>query len=140
MWVRIKCYIPLTSDIIRVNVQMNFRIWILINTNQPIRSLRVWYGIGNARKALTLNFFTDGSRFNLSWHLSFTVATMTWLTVTEYLCHKWPRICSVCLYHYPILSSFLTYHRVCNKSNTTGVHSGAGTANPSGAPELTPGF
>ena len=21
----------------------------------------------------------------------FTVATMTWLTVTEYLCHKWPR-------------------------------------------------
>ena len=22
------------------------------------------------------------------------VATMTWLTVMEYLCHKWPRICS----------------------------------------------
>jgi hypothetical protein len=27
---------------------------------------------------------------------SFTVATMTWLTVMEYLCHKWPRICSTC--------------------------------------------
>ena len=30
---------------------------------------------------------------------SFMVATMTWLTVTEYLCHKWPRICSVCRNH-----------------------------------------
>jgi hypothetical protein len=27
---------------------------------------------------------------------SFTVATMTWLTVMEYLCHKWPRICYTC--------------------------------------------
>ena len=24
------------------------------------------------------------------------VATMTWLTVMEYPCHKWPRICSTC--------------------------------------------
>jgi hypothetical protein len=24
-----------------------------------------------------------------------TVATMTWLTVMEYLCQKWPRICSI---------------------------------------------
>ena len=29
----------------------------------------------------------------------FMVATMTWLTVTEYLCHKWPRKCSVCHNH-----------------------------------------
>ena len=34
-----------------------------------------------------------------------------------------------------ILSSFMTYHRVCNWINTTGVSSGAGTAYPSGAPE-----
>ena len=35
----------------------------------------------------------------LSWshHFkSFTVYTMTCLTLTEYRCHKWPRICSVC--------------------------------------------
>jgi hypothetical protein len=127
IWVRIKCYISLTYDIIHLKVQINFRIWILINTNRPIRSLRVWCDIENARKALTLKSFTDGSRFHLSWHLSFTVATMTCLTVTEYLCHKWQRICSVCRYHYPVLSSFMTYHRVCNKSNTTGVNSGAGT-------------
>jgi len=39
---------------------------------------------------------------------------VTWLTVREYLCHKWPRICSTCHKHFPVLSSFMTYHRVCN--------------------------
>jgi hypothetical protein len=42
---------------------------------------------------------------------SFTVATMTWLTDMGYLCHKWPRICSTCREHFPVLSSFMTYHR-----------------------------
>ena len=32
---------------------------------------------------------------------SFTVTTMTWLTVVEYLCHKWPRICSTYRKHFP---------------------------------------
>jgi hypothetical protein len=36
---------------------------------------------------------------------------MTWLTAMEYLCHKWPRICSTCRKHFPVLSSFMTYHR-----------------------------
>jgi hypothetical protein len=45
---------------------------------------------------------------------SFMVATMTWLTVMEDLCHKWPRICSICHKHVTVLSSFMTYHRVCN--------------------------
>jgi hypothetical protein len=38
----------------------------------------------------------------LSWSYhfkSFMVATMTWLTVMEYLCHKWLQICSVCRNH-----------------------------------------
>ena len=30
---------------------------------------------------------------------------MTWLTVIEYLCHKWPRICSTCRKHFPVHSS-----------------------------------
>ena len=38
------------------------------------------------------------------------------------------------------LSSFMIYHRVCNKINTTGVTSGAGTAYPSGEHEFIPGF
>ena len=64
---------------------------------------------------------------------------MTWLTVMEYLCHKLPWICSTCK-HFPVLSSFMTYHRVCNQINATDVTNGAGTAYPSGAPGFTPGF
>ena len=68
------------------------------------------------------------------------VATVTWLTAMEYLCHKWPRICSVCRNHSPVLSSFMISHRVCNKSNSTGATCGAGTAYPSGAHDFIPGF
>ena len=39
-----------------------------------------------------------------------------------------------------IFSLLMTYHRVCNWSNTTDITSGSGTAYPSGAPEFTPGF
>jgi hypothetical protein len=56
---------------------------------------------------------------------------MTWLTVTEYLCHKWPRICSVCRNHNPVLSSFMTYQQVCNKSKTTRATCDAGTTHSS---------
>ena len=42
--------------------------------------------------------------------------------------------------HNPILSSFLTYHWECNKSNTAGAASGAGTIYPSRAFDLTPSF
>jgi hypothetical protein len=51
----------------------------------------------------------------LSWsHLLeiFTVATMTWLTVMEYLCHKGQRIYFTCRKHFPILSSFMIYQQV----------------------------
>ena len=49
----------------------------------------------------------------LSWShrvVSFTVAIMTWLTVIEYMCHKWSRICSTCRKHSLVLSSFMTCH------------------------------
>ena len=58
---------------------------------------------------------------------------------TEYQCHKWPRICSICRNRNPVLSTFMTYHRVCKKSNTTGATYGAGTVNPSWATEFNPG-
>ena len=44
---------------------------------------------------------------------------------------------SVCRNHNPIISSFMTYHMVCNQSNKTAATNGAGTAYPSGAPEFT---
>ena len=34
----------------------------------------------------------------------------------------------------------MTYHRVCNKSNTTGATCRAGTTYPSEAPEFNPGL
>jgi hypothetical protein len=52
---------------------------------------------------------------NWSHHFeSFMVATTTWLTIMEYMCHKWPRICFACSKHLPVFSSLTTYHRVCN--------------------------
>lgn len=51
---------------------------------------------------------------------------MTWLTVNEYLCHKLPRICFVCRNDNPVFSSFMTYHRIYNKINTTRTPRGAG--------------
>jgi len=47
---------------------------------------------------------------------SFTVASKSWLTVMEYLCHTWTRICSVCRNPNSICSTFMIYRRVCNKS------------------------
>jgi hypothetical protein len=65
--------------------------------------------------------------------------TMTWLTVTEYLCHKLPWICSVCRDHNPGLSFFMTSHRVCNNNNTTPCTTcGAGITYPSGTHEVIP--
>ena len=41
-----------------------------------------------------------------------TVVFMTWLTVLEYLCHRWPWMCFVCRsYNLVFLSSFLIYHQ-----------------------------
>ena len=39
---------------------------------------------------------------------------LTLLTVTEYLCHKWQRICFTFRNDCPVPYSFMTYHRVCN--------------------------
>jgi hypothetical protein len=59
---------------------------------------------------LTRTLLTEGFLLvNWSHHFeSFTVATTTWLTIMEYMCHKWPRICSTCRKHLPVLSSLMT--------------------------------
>ena len=44
----------------------------------------------------------------------------------------------ICHNHNLALSSFMTYHRVCNKSNTTGATSEGGTAYHYRAPKFTP--
>lgn len=49
---------------------------------------------------------------------------------------------SICLKknHNPVLSSFITYYRVCNNSNTMSATSRAGRSCPSGALEFMPHF
>ena len=47
---------------------------------------------------------------------------------------------TTCHKHFPVISSCMTCHRVCNQINTTGATSGAVTVYPSGAHEFTPGF
>ena len=57
------------------------------------------------------------------------------------LWHRYPRICSVCRSYIPVLlSSFMSYLRILNKSNTTGATSGAGTVYPSEARMFVPVF
>ena len=64
----------------------------------------------------------------------------SWLTFTEYMCNRWPLLCSACRsYNLILLFSFITYHRIFVKRKTTNVTSGAGTAYPSGASEFIPG-
>ena len=46
----------------------------------------------------------------------------------------------VCRYHNSFLSSFITYHRVCNKSNTMCVTSGAGFPYYYGTHQFTSSF
>lgn len=65
------------------------------------------------------------------------VPTMTWLTATEYRCHIWTWTCSGCRNQNTIRSSFLTYHRVYDKSKTTDVTIEGWNAGPSGGPEFT---
>jgi hypothetical protein len=62
---------------------------------------------------------------------------MNWLTVTEYLCHIWPRICSSCHSHNTTsLSSFMIHHRIFNKSNSVDTTSGAGIGHSCGSHEF----
>ena len=50
------------------------------------------------------------------------------------------KICSVCRNHNPVLSSFMTYHRVCNKRNMTGATCGVGIIYPSSVSKFTFGL
>jgi hypothetical protein len=59
---------------------------------------------------------------------------MTWVTVKEYLCYKWPRISLICRNYNSVLSSFMTYHWFCN---TMGATRGAETAYSSRTNEFT---
>ena len=62
-------------------------------------------GLLLTRKVLNQGFLVVNLK---SSHRNLTVAIMTYLAVTDYMCHKISRICSVHRNHNPILSSFIT--------------------------------
>ena len=47
-------------------------------------------------------------KFQIHQKLSFWEKWLGWLTVMEYLCHKWPRICSTYCKHFLVLSQLVT--------------------------------
>jgi hypothetical protein len=52
----------------------------------------------------------------------------------------WPWVCSICRNHNPVLSLFITYYSVCNKSNTMCTTSVTGTVSSSWSSGISPGF
>ena len=60
--------------------------------------------------------------------------------VTEYLCHRWSLICSVCRNHISALCWSMTFHRDCNKGNMSRATNLAAKAYPSRAHEVTSDF
>ena len=68
------------------------------------------------------------------------VADMICLTVEECMYHIWSRICSISRNQNSSLSPFMSFQRVSNNCNTTGVITGAGSVNHSGAREFAPVF
>jgi hypothetical protein len=82
------------------------------------------------RNLLNQGFLVDKYYFE-----SFTVAIMSWLTVTEYL-SKWSRIVPfVVIINHSLICSFVKYHWIFDTNNTMGATSGAGTTYPPGVPE-----
>ena len=65
--------------------------------------------------------------------ITFSVGTMTWLTVTVYLCCKLRRIFSICRNTSLSIHDLQMYQQNSNQRNTVGTTSGVGTAYFSGA-------
>jgi hypothetical protein len=83
-----------------------------------------------SNEGILFNIYNKVQKLSWSHHSErCTVDTMTWVTVSEYLCHKWPRICSLCLIHNPVFSWLI------NGSKMAGVTRGA-----SGSHRMLVGF
>ena len=87
-----------------IYVQQLHKEYISLSWSRYSRVCGSYHNFLNRGCCLQGNYYSTGCYW-LSWshHFeSFKVATMTWLTATEYLCYKWPRICSICREHFPV--------------------------------------
>ena len=102
---------------------------------------QIYVILNNIIKSCTLLYkpcLWQVTRMNFTFNKNAQCSSMTLLTVTDYLCHKCPWICSACHNHNSVLSSFRTYHRIYDKSITTGITCAPGSAYSYGALEFTP--
>jgi hypothetical protein len=74
------------------------------------------------------------------WQMTTDVFYIVRWYYNQGLCDKWPRMCFVCRNHNQKLSSFMAYHQILNRSNTTGATSETGTTYPCGTPDFIPIF
>jgi hypothetical protein len=74
--------------------------------------------------AIKTNYWTKGSLFKCWRHHfeSVTVHVITWLSVNDYLCHRWPKMWSVIwrTHNIILISLVITYQRIFNMRNTMG--------------------
>jgi hypothetical protein len=114
-----------TGKCIELSHQMLVHCTIVTDSSFVCKSLKIMssYYIYN----INVHTILFGSIINshiilfFHWNLKYRNYTIiktkwcfSWLTAMEYLCHKWPWICSTCRKHFPVLSSFMIYDRVCN--------------------------
>jgi hypothetical protein len=69
------------------------------------------------RRQVKLHFRTSNANntvISLKYHF---LPRFLWRFAVQYK-YKWTRICSVCRNHNPVISSFMSYHLICNESNT----------------------
>jgi hypothetical protein len=91
-------------------IYLKNRYTVFLNTSSWL--VRWWLGnhssVRNKHDKWWLGqWIQDHPWLNWSHHFEcFMVSTMTWLTVMEYLYHKWSRMCSTCRKHFPVLYSW----------------------------------
>jgi hypothetical protein len=69
-----------------------------------------------SRRWMECPVYKHKSRTQKLLNQAFLLVNDDLVTITEYLCHIWKRICSICRKHIPIHFSFMTYY--CNYRNT----------------------
>jgi hypothetical protein len=87
-------------------------------------------------KSRSRSIYTKRCIMIYNWLYDFRMKTMFGRhhDLVNSLCLKWSRMCSVYRHHNTVLFSFMTNHRVCNKSSTTGVTFRAETPYPDFTP------
>jgi hypothetical protein len=96
-------YTDSAATLYQGNPDRNHKLWNIVSTERYILHMQV---------LLECCYIWMKSSQWENWNHLFCRKVS--LLSMEYPCYKWPLICSTCRKHFPVLSSFMTYHRVCN--------------------------